>query len=317
MRLDIKPSPLFFNKGSVFFKPLSERQNVIKTFKEVKSKIYNMDGGAGNLQEAVDKISDRIKNYDTQAFQKMETAGDRLGMFLRNANKVDLSVARMVKTNQEEFFKQYPCFIPPPPPKKKSRWEKFKEGCRKIGRAIVKGVKKAVNWVKDTAKKVWKKTVDFCKKHWKAIVKVVVGVVIIAGLAALSVFTGGAAAPLFAVAAKGAAIAACTGAAVTTVTGIAKGQSFGEIFDGAANSFLVGSITGAAGGFAGAAGGAVTSATGSQLLGQVAKIGVETTGNLLANGASYLIDNGTLKGYMDKQGYDILKAGGMSALSKG
>lgn len=245
----------------------------------------------------------------------MKTAGERLGMFLVNANRTDKKVAEMVAVNQAEFFRQHPDLIPPAPPKKESLWTRIKKGLKKIGNAIVGGVKKAVNWIKDTVKKAWRAAVDFCKKHWKAIVKIVVGALIIGGLAALSVFTGGAAAPLFALAAKGAAIAACTGAAVAVVGGAVNVKSFGEIFDSAADSFLIGSVTGSVGGFAGAAAGSVASATDSELLGEITRIEISSVGKLLADGASYLIDNGTLNGYMDQEGWNILKGGGMAILS--
>lgn len=315
MRLEIKSGLVFTNNGSLLFKALERRKNVVKTFKAVRSGIYNMDGGVGNLQSAVNDLSSRITKVETVQEEKIKTAGERLGMFLKNAGNTDRKVARMIAVNQGEFFKANPWAVPPPPPKKKSIWEKIKDGFKKVGKAIVGGIKKAAKWVADTAKKVWKKTVDFCKKHWKAIVKIVVGVVIIAGLAALSVFTGGAAAPLFAVAAKGAAIAACTSAAVTVVSGVAQGQSFGEIFDAGANSFMIGAITGAASGAAGAAAGAVTSATGSQVLGKLTEVAINTGAKMLAEGASYTIDNGTVKGFMKAKGYDILKEGGMSCLS--
>ena len=166
----------------------------------------------------------------------------------------------------------------------------------------------------DCAKKAWTATKNFIVKHWKAIVKIVVGIVVIAGLAALSVFTGGAAAPLFLVAAKGAAIAAATGAAVTVVSGVVQGKSAGEIFDSCGDSILMGAVTGAVGGFAGAAAGAVTSATGSQLLGELTKIGVEMGGKIIATGTNYLIDNnGSLDGYWDAHGKDILISGASAA----
>ena len=317
MRLVLNTSFKSFNDHYLVSDSLNKRKDVRHVFKEVKSKIYDMDGGAGELQSAVDQIGERQAKVEKVAEERIKTSGERLAMFLQNARAVDKKVANMVAVNQAELFRLHPDLIPPAPvkKKKKSLWQRFKDACKKVGRAIVKGVKKAVDWIKDTAKKVWKKTVEFCKKHWKAIVKIVVGVVVIAGLAALSVVTGGAAAPLFALAAKGAAIAACTGAAVTVVSGVAKGQSFGEIFDAGANSFLIGSITGAVGGFAGAAAGSVASATGSQLLGELTKIGIETAGKVLAEGTSFLIDKGTLSGFMDQKGYAILKEGGMSMLS--
>ena len=308
MRLILKPKPLSVT-GHVLLVPLQRNQDVHKTFKEGKSKINNMDGGVGKLQTAVDRIDDRLTKVEEPRQEKIKTAGEKLGVFLRNAIRTDKKVAGMIATTQGKFFEANPWAIPPAPPKKKSLWQRIKDAFKKAGKAVANVFKKAGKWIVSTAKKVWSKTVAFVKKHWKAIVKIAIGVVVIAGLAALSVFTGGAAAPLLLAAAKGAAICACTSAAVTVVSGAIKGQSFATIFDSAADSFMVGSITGAVTGVAGAAAGAVTSATGSQVLGEVTKIGVEMGGKMLANGASYVIDNGSLSGFMDAKGYDILKEG--------
>lgn len=307
--------PDFIKNQLCFHLNTMQAQDVAASFKEVKSKICNMNGGAGKLQSAVDLIDQRITKDDEPKIEKIRTAGQKLAAFMQNVKSTDHKVAQTIALNQEKFFQANPWAIPPAPPKKKSRWQKFKDGLKKLGKAIGNAFKKAGKWIANTAKKLWKKTKEFCKKHWKAIVKVVVGVVVIAGLAALSVFTGGAAAPLFAVAAKGAAICACTSAATTVVSGVIQGKSFGQIFDEGANSFMIGSITGAVSGFAGAAAGSVTSATGSKLLGDLTKIGIETGGKMLANGASYLIDNGSLKGFMKAEGWGILKEGASGALS--
>ena len=251
-----------------------DQEKVIDSFKAVKSKIYNMDGGVGNLQTAVEQLDERINKVDSQRVEKINLAMQNLGAFLHTVRMAD----------------------------------------QKAGKAIAGAFKKAVDWVVDCAKKAWTATKNFIVKHWKAIVKIVVGIVVIAGLAALSVFTGGAAAPLFLVAAKGAAIAAATGAAVTVVSGVAQGKSAGEIFDSCGDSILMGAVTGAVGGFAGAAAGAVTSATGSQLLGELTKIGVEMGGKIIATGTNYLIDNnGSLDGYWDAHGKDILISGASAA----
>ena len=291
--------------------------NVTKTFKAVESDIHNVNGGVGDLQTALDDVEQRVKNVEEKRREKVEKTGSQLFNFLSEFKKTDKRLAEAIKLENQKFYEINPWAVPPPPPKKKKWYEKAWDAIKGAFKAVGKAIKKAVDWVKDTVKKVWNKTVAFIKKHWKAIVKIVVGAVIIAGLAALSVFTGGAAAPLFAVAAKAAAVSALTSTAITVVSGAAQGKSFGEIFDSAADSFMIGSITGAVSGFAGAAAGAVTSATGSQVLGKLTELGINTAGKLVANGASYLIDNGNLKGYMDAKGYDILKEAGMSALSIG
>ena len=292
----------------------TDTEKVIDSFKAVKSKIYNMDGGAGNLQTAVEQLDERINKVDSQRVEKINLAMQNLGAFLHTVRMADQRAAQTISASNALFYEANPWAIPPPPPKKKSVWQRIKDAFKKAGKAIAGAFKKAVDWVVNCAKKAWTATKNFIVKHWKAIVKIVVGIVIIAGLAALSVFTGGAAAPLFLVAAKGAAIAAATGAAVTVVSGVAQGKSAGEIFDSCGDSILMGAVTGAVGGFAGAAAGAVTSATGSQLLGELTKIGVEMGGKIIATGTNYLIDNnGSLDGYWDAHGKDILISGASAA----
>ena len=291
-----------------------DQEKVIDSFKAVKSKIYNMDGGVGNLQTAVEQLDERINKVDSQRVEKINLAMQNLGAFLHTVRMADQRAAQTISASNALFYEANPWAIPPPPPKKKSVWQRIKDAFKKAGKAIAGAFKKAVDWVVDCAKKAWTATKNFIVKHWKAIVKIVVGIVVIAGLAALSVFTGGAAAPLFLVAAKGAAIAAATGAAVTVVSGVVQGKSAGEIFDSCGDSILMGAVTGAVGGFAGAAAGAVTSATGSQLLGELTKIGVEMGGKIIATGTNYLIDNnGSLDGYWDAHGKDILISGASAA----
>ena len=291
-----------------------DQEKVIDSFKAVKSKIYNMDGGVGNLQTAVEQLDERINKVDSQRVEKINLAMQNLGAFLHTVRMADQRAAQTISASNALFYEANPWAIPPPPPKKKSVWQRIKDAFKKAGKAIAGAFKKAVDWVVNCAKKAWTATKNFIVKHWKAIVKIVVGIVVIAGLAALSVFTGGAAAPLFLVAAKGAAIAAATGAAVTVVSGVVQGKSAGEIFDSCGDSILMGAVTGAVGGFAGAAAGAVTSATGSQLLGELTKIGVEMGGKIIATGTNYLIDNnGSLDGYWDAHGKDILISGASAA----
>ncbi|MBU5462419.1 hypothetical protein KQI64_06890 [Lachnoclostridium sp. MSJ-17] len=327
MRIEIKAQSSLFSMGSPgnfneYFKELcidkakDRQQQVAAAFKAVKSNIYNMDGGAGNLEPVVEQIDERVNKIEAQKSEKIDIAVQSLGEFLHTVRMADQRAAQTIGELNAKFYEANPWAVPPPPPKKKSAWQRFKEWCKKAGKAVKDFFKKAVDWVVGVAKKIWTSVKDFVVKHWKAIVKIVVGVIIIAGLAALSVFTGGAAAPLFLLAAKGAAIAAGVGAATTVVAGMVQGKSAGEIFDSVGDAVLVGAVTGAVGGVAGAAAGAVTSATGSQVLGQLTKIGVEMCGKMIAKGTSYLIDHdGSLDGFWNSEGKGILVSAGTSALS--
>ncbi len=61
MRLDIKHTALCANEGSELYYPLKKRTDVLKTFKAVRSKIYDIPDDTGELQTAAEEIDKRIK----------------------------------------------------------------------------------------------------------------------------------------------------------------------------------------------------------------------------------------------------------------
>ncbi|SFC28887.1 hypothetical protein [Ruminococcus albus] len=261
---------------------VNKSRDVISSFKAVRKKTTGMSGGVGNLQGALDSIDRRIKTEE-QKVEKMESVGKKFGEFLANATATDKRVAELVNVNKENFYSVNP-WARPKVEKKKSFW------------------KRAGEWLGDTA---FGKAV---KKHWKSIVKITVGVVVIAGLAALVAFTGGAAAPLLGLALKGAIVTAFASAAVGggaaaykyyKENGTMDGAS-GVIFDAAANGFMEGAITGAFTGAAGAVGGlAVNSgvSVGKAVALHMAAGGLAAgTGNVIGKSISIGLDKGTLKG---------------------
>lgn len=321
MRIELREarSPVFqdlseYVKMLGISKTKSTQQQIADAFKAVRSDISNMTGGAGNLEPALEQLEQRDAKVEAVKAEKIDLAVTSLGAFLHTVKTADQRASQTVGELNEKFYEANPWAVPPKPPRKKKWWEKLRDFFKKVGKAIAGAFKKAVDWVVGVAKKIWTTVKNFVVKHWKAIVKIVIGVVVIAGLVALSVFTGGAAAPLFAVAAKGAAIAAGVGVATSVVSGVAQGKSFGEIFDSCGDAVLVGAVTGAVGGFAGAAAGSVASATGSQILGELTKIGVEMCGKMIAQGTSYLIDHdGSLDGFWAERGKGIVLSAGSAA----
>ncbi|MBP5267503.1 MAG: hypothetical protein J6Z29_02850, partial [Ruminococcus sp.] len=262
---------------------VDKARDVISSFKAVRKKTTGMSGGVGNLQGALDSIDRRI-NTEEQKVEKMESVGKKFGEFLANATATDKRVAELVSVNKENFYAVNP-WARPKVEKKKSF------------------LKKAGEWLGNTA--VGKAV----KKHWKSIVKITVGVVVIAGLAALVVLTGGtAAAPILGLALKGAIVTAVASAAVGggveaykyyKENGTMEGAG-GAIFDAAASGFMEGAITGALTGAAGAVGGiAVNSglSVGKSVALHIAAGGLAGgAGNLIGKTISIGLDKGTLKG---------------------
>ena len=101
------------------------------------------------------------------------------------------------------------------------------------------------------------------KVDWSAVKKVVAGGVILGGLAAATVLTGGAAAVIAGGALSGALIGGGTGAVLGGISSAASGEGF---ISGAADGFLWGTIGGAVSGGVGAATGSLASSTASSAL---------------------------------------------------
>ena len=101
------------------------------------------------------------------------------------------------------------------------------------------------------------------KVDWNAVKKVVAGGVILGGLAAATVLTGGAAAVIVGGALSGALIGGGTGAVLGGISSAASGEGF---ISGAADGFLWGTIGGAVSGGVGAATGSLASSTASSAL---------------------------------------------------
>ena len=101
------------------------------------------------------------------------------------------------------------------------------------------------------------------KVDWSAVKKVVAGGVILGGLAAATVLTGGAAAVIAGGALSGALIGGGTGAVLGGISSAANGEGF---ISGVADGFLWGTIGGAVSGGVGAATGSLASSTASSAL---------------------------------------------------
>ena len=121
----------------------STGNKVASTFKAVKSRIYEMDGGVGSLQTAVDQIDERVSKIEEKKVEKVGTAVQSLGAFLHNAIRTDQTVSRTVALQNEKFYQANPWAIPPAPPRKKKWYEKLYDALKAAGKAIKNAVTKA------------------------------------------------------------------------------------------------------------------------------------------------------------------------------
>lgn len=183
----------------------------------LKNKSYNVNKSICDLDGVISTISTSTQTQEDK-IEALETFHNNCEQFITDTVKIDSDVADIVNQNKEDFYNKYYYLKPEC---EKSGWEKFCDGCKKVG--------------------------EWCKDNWKSIVKIVVAVVIIAALGIASVLTGGALAVILAGAFWGALIGGALGGIMGGITSVMGGGSFLEGFaDGALSGTVTGAITGAA-----------------------------------------------------------------------
>ena len=236
---------------------LSDAEDIISSFKAAATQVCELSGGVGNLQSALDEISDRIREEEEKK-ASADAVQKQSGDFLDLAVRVDKQVASLVNQNKDEFYGTRwlkPAVAVDDTPWYEDAWNWL---CGK-GEQIAENLEAAWEWTKDTAQKAWDGLVDFYEKHWYDIINwgvtILCAVGSIAAIALIPV-TGGASILLVA------GVSAISGAIVAATRSITTQQrdkgtvDWGEVGKEAATAAVVGAITGAIGA---GVGGAITS----------------------------------------------------------
>ena len=90
---------------------INKTSSIISSFKAVQSRVYNLNGGVGNLSAALSQVSARISTEESRK-RGAETVQDRSNDFLDLAVRVDKSVATLVDQNKEKFYQVHPNLRP-------------------------------------------------------------------------------------------------------------------------------------------------------------------------------------------------------------
>ena len=174
--------------------------SMIESFKTIKRETYELSGGVGNLQGALDNIDARIRKEETKkadAVSVQKKSNDFLDLSVR----VDKQVSTLVNQNKDEFYRVNPWLKPATAEEEKPWYEQAWNWLCGAGEAIADGLQQAWDWVKDTASKAWAGLVDFYKIHkldiinWGVTILCVVGSIL---AIALIPVTGGASIALIA-----------------------------------------------------------------------------------------------------------------------
>ena len=81
---------------------INKTDGMISSFKAVQSKTYNLNGGVGNLSDALSDVSRRISMEENRK-RGAETVQNKSNDFFELAVRVDKDVAALVNQNQERM----------------------------------------------------------------------------------------------------------------------------------------------------------------------------------------------------------------------
>lgn len=190
--------------------------------KSLKTKVLTIDNSVCNVDDVIDSIksSTQTQGDKIDAIDKLKKD---VNEFVSDVVRIDGDAADAINKSKDDFYDEYYYLKPEC---EKSGWEKFKDGCKKVG--------------------------EWCKEHWKAIVTIVIVIAAvvclfipgvnaaIAGLAFGKIILG---------AAAGALMGAISGGLMGGITSVLSGGSFWEgVEEGAFSGAITGAIFGGLGG---------------------------------------------------------------------
>lgn len=194
---------------------ISDTEDVISSFKAVTARTYDLSGGVGTLQDAVEEINARIRREEDR-FQAAQDVRQKSNDFLELAIRVDRQVAELVELNQEEFYQVNPWLRPPE--QEDSPWyEDAWNWLCATGEAVKEGAEALKDWAADTLKNAWNGLVEFYNEHKKIIDTVLIVVGAITAIVAVIATGGLALAPLLGALGISASVAAAISTAVAVV----------------------------------------------------------------------------------------------------
>ena len=102
--------------------------NLKNEFSTLKGKVLSVNASSCNLSDVVSSISASVRTQEDKA-DALETFREENEEFIEEAVRIDEDVADKVNQGKEDFYDKYSYLKPDC---EKSRWEKFKEGCKKV-----------------------------------------------------------------------------------------------------------------------------------------------------------------------------------------
>lgn len=198
---------------------ITDTESVISGFKAVRKKVYDLNGGVGNLQTAVDELSCRISREEEKADAE-ERVTEHIHDFMDMTVRTDRNVAQMVTSNRDQFYAVHPWLRPIGVVPEDSPWyEKAWAWMCEKGQQLDHAAEQAWSNIKETASRAWDGLTEFYQEHKKVIDTVLIVAGAVAAIAAVIATGGLALAPLLGALGVSAALATTisTAVAVTAV----------------------------------------------------------------------------------------------------
>lgn len=192
------------------------RQSVIdykSELSELKMKTLTINSSVCDLEDVISSIQSSTQTQEDKV-ESLDTFIQGCEEFITDVQRIDEDVADIIRQRKEDFYDQYYYLKPEC---EKNDWEKFCDGCNKVG--------------------------EWCKEHWKLVVTVVI---VIAAIVLICTGVGGILGAMALGALLGAVIGGVAGGVMNAITG-------GSFWEGFENGAFSGAISGIIfGGFGGA-----------------------------------------------------------------
>ncbi len=209
---------LYANKVNQLPDLIKDVKKSVSNYKEelsnVKKKTLTVNKNVCDLEEVVRSIQSSTLTQEDK-IDVLDKFYEESEQFISSTVSTDGDVADVINKGKDDFYEKYYYLKPEC---EKSIWEKFSDGCKKVG--------------------------DWCKEHWKLIVT---AIIVIAAVILVVCFP--AAATILLLAAKGAIAGAISGGIIGGALSALTGGSFLEGFEnGAFSGAISGAIFGGLGG---------------------------------------------------------------------
>ncbi len=195
---------------------INDAKKAVKEYKSdlksLKSKVLTIDGSVCNVDEIISSIKSSSQTQEDK-IEALDKLKEDVNEFVSEVVRIDGDAAEAINKSKDDFYDKYEYLKPEC---EKSGWEKFKDGCKKVG--------------------------EWCKDHWKEILAVVVVItgIVLCFVPGLNWLGSGI---LF-----GALKGALSGGLIGGISSWASGGSFWEGFkDGAVTGAIFGGVFGGLG----------------------------------------------------------------------